>query len=326
MTEPRVTFVMPAYNAEAFISRSIESIRYQSTDCWRLVIVNDGSTDNTLSIARGYALIDARISVESNDAPSGGCYQPRIRAAKLAHTGFVAPVDADDTIGPDYLRNMLPLLDSSGADIVYPTMYLTGEGRTSPQRYLPEAGSKVYGKTLSGRDCFGMTVDGWKIGCGGGIIRRSVYLEAAEKAGEKMSYPFCDELHTRHLLLLARNVCFSDQPYYYLMHPESVIHTISVGRFYNTLNNIAIIRLALENFGAGSREYIKAQRQNFHKIFELLHDLREFRLSRRDEKLAMSMLREAREAVDWKILRGEVSPRLYLALRLLPMTIIRRIR
>lgn len=63
----KVSIILPTFNGEKFIKESIESILNQSFSGWELIIVNDGSTDNTPNIIRDYALKDSRITVLSNE-------------------------------------------------------------------------------------------------------------------------------------------------------------------------------------------------------------------------------------------------------------------
>ncbi len=64
---PKVSIVLPVYNGEKFLSQSIESIINQTFKDWELIIVNDCSTDNSLSIAEKYAKEDNRIRIINNE-------------------------------------------------------------------------------------------------------------------------------------------------------------------------------------------------------------------------------------------------------------------
>lgn len=64
---PKITIVLPTYNGEQYIKESIESIINQTFKDWELIIVNDGSIDNTLMIINAYAKLDPRIQIINND-------------------------------------------------------------------------------------------------------------------------------------------------------------------------------------------------------------------------------------------------------------------
>lgn len=325
MAQAKVTFTIPAYNVEKFLRRTVESVQQQTFSDWKMIIIDDCSTDDTLSIANSLAKDDPRISVVRMSTPSGGAYLTRLKGIKLADTEFIAPLDADDRIGPDYLEVLLRQLEQNEADLIYPTLYFEHpDGRL--ERHTPTQDSIVYESPLQGKDCVKFTLDGWRIGCGGGILRRSVYLKAVEDFGETKSYPYADELHSRYLLLNARKVVFSEQPYYYFINPASITHAFSMGRFTLITNNIELCCLTHEIYGTDSEEYLRAQRQNFHTIFDLLKYIRTNKISREQRKEAFAKLSIARSIVNFEIIKGKVSPRLYMALRHLPLRLISLIR
>lgn len=91
---PKVSILMPAYNAGEFIESAIRSTLAQSYQNWELVIVNDGSTDDTLKVARAWADTDKRIRIESIEH-SG--YIPAFnKCFELATGDIIARLDADD--------------------------------------------------------------------------------------------------------------------------------------------------------------------------------------------------------------------------------------
>ena len=69
--QPLVSVIMPAYNAEKFIATSIDSIVQQRYSNWELIIVDDGSTDGTNTIAQEYSKKDSRIKLIVNQTNKG---------------------------------------------------------------------------------------------------------------------------------------------------------------------------------------------------------------------------------------------------------------
>jgi len=88
----QVTVLMPARNAAPFIGAAVESVRSQTCDAWRLIVIDDGSTDTTADIVRSAG--DARISVVRS--PGSGIVDALNLGLSLADTPFVARMDADD--------------------------------------------------------------------------------------------------------------------------------------------------------------------------------------------------------------------------------------
>ena len=102
---PLINVVMPVYNGELFISGAIESILNQNYDNWELIIVNDGSTDNTESVVKKY-LTYKNISYYKHDLNRGIAYTYNT-VFSLCTGKYVAIQDSDDISLPDRLSNAL---------------------------------------------------------------------------------------------------------------------------------------------------------------------------------------------------------------------------
>src|SRR2546423_988247 len=99
MESPLVSIVVPAYNAEKYLEETIQSVIAQTYPNWQLVIVDDGSTDNTAEIVKSWALRDKRIFYY---------YQTNQRMASARNNGirratgkYIAFLDADNIFLPN---------------------------------------------------------------------------------------------------------------------------------------------------------------------------------------------------------------------------------
>ena len=102
---------MPAYNREKYIAESIESALRQSFRDFELIIIDDGSTDSTLEIARRFAS-DPRVRIVQNES-NLGIARTRNKALELARADYVAPLDSDDVwLDTDKLRKQVDFLNS----------------------------------------------------------------------------------------------------------------------------------------------------------------------------------------------------------------------
>ncbi len=106
---PEISVVMPAYNAEKYIGASIESILRQTFKNFELIIVNDASTDKTLSIIRKYARKDSRIRYKSNKKNSLIAHSLNV-AIGMAKAPIIARMDGDDISTDDRLEAQLAVL------------------------------------------------------------------------------------------------------------------------------------------------------------------------------------------------------------------------
>lgn len=109
MSDPKVTVMMAVYNAQRYLRQAIESILGQTYADFELLIVDDGSSDNSSVIIRSYS--DARIRVLHNESNRGVAYS-RKRALLNARGDFVAVLDADDVSSPERLEIQVSFLDT----------------------------------------------------------------------------------------------------------------------------------------------------------------------------------------------------------------------
>lgn len=119
----KVSVVMPAYNREETIARSIGSVLAQTHGEWELLLVDDGSTDSTVAVVNGVleALdpgVKSRISLVLLDA-NQGVSAARNAGLDRATGDYVAYLDSDNTWHPAYLRTMLHALETSGRRAAY---------------------------------------------------------------------------------------------------------------------------------------------------------------------------------------------------------------
>lgn len=111
-----ISIVVPVYNSEKYIGKCIESILNQTYKKWELILVDDGSKDNSLSICNYYAGLDDRIKVIHID--NNGSAHARNIGLSYVCGEYVAFIDSDDYIDSKYLEILLETLKKQNADIV----------------------------------------------------------------------------------------------------------------------------------------------------------------------------------------------------------------
>jgi len=110
-----ISVIVPVYNVEKYLEGCVRSILSQTYRELEVILVNDGSTDSSLSICHTLAAEDSRIRVL--DGPNGGVGHARNRGLDVARGEYVAFVDSDDTIAPDMYAKLLAAMESTDADI-----------------------------------------------------------------------------------------------------------------------------------------------------------------------------------------------------------------
>ena len=114
--KPQVSVIMPAYNAGRFLEKAIRSVMAQTVTNWELLVLDDGSSDDTLIIAQRLAQADSRIRVLPNEC-NMGVAKTRNRGLDLCRGEYVALLDSDDVWYPQKLEAQLALMRETGADL-----------------------------------------------------------------------------------------------------------------------------------------------------------------------------------------------------------------
>lgn len=122
----KISIIIPAYNAANTISRCIESVKRQCYNNWELIIVDDGSSDQTSEICKDYAESDNRIKYFRQQ--NGGAAKARNVGIDFAKGDYVSFLDADDTYESDFLCKMLEAIESTHADMGICDFYIVDKG------------------------------------------------------------------------------------------------------------------------------------------------------------------------------------------------------
>ena len=105
MTMPKISIIIPLYNKEKIVQRSVNSVLCQSVSDFELIIVDDGSTDNSLSVVK--SIKDNRIHIIEQE--NGGPSKARNTGVKHAKGEWILFLDADDELLEGALEHLLSL-------------------------------------------------------------------------------------------------------------------------------------------------------------------------------------------------------------------------
>ncbi len=143
---PSVSIIVPVYNGASTIRETLNSVLQQSVEDLELIVVDDGSTDNTLEVAASFD--DPRLSVFSY--PNAGVSTTRNRGVTHASADYVSFLDADDLWTPDKLARQLDALESSQkAAVAYSwTDYIDQTGQFIAHDQQVTFSGDVYGELL----------------------------------------------------------------------------------------------------------------------------------------------------------------------------------
>jgi glycosyltransferase involved in cell wall biosynthesis len=114
---PTVSVIIPAYNAEAFVGRTLASVRAQTFTDFEVIVVDDGSRDRTSDIVAEAAKADPRFRLIRQ--ANGGVAAARNRALAEARGRYVANIDSDDLWRPQFLEKTVAALEAAGPGAVF---------------------------------------------------------------------------------------------------------------------------------------------------------------------------------------------------------------
>lgn len=122
MDLPLVTIGLPVYNGERTVTDAVRSVLAQTYQNWELIIVDDGSTDNTREIVERLSDSRIRIDVEDNNHGLSSCLN---KIARLSRGDFIARLDADDLLHPERIERQVEyMLANQKVDALGCSMYL----------------------------------------------------------------------------------------------------------------------------------------------------------------------------------------------------------
>ncbi len=129
-----VSIIIPVYNAEKYISETIASVLFQTYSNWELIIVDDGSTDDSLEIIKKIHVTDSRIKLISKN--NSGVSDTRNVGILGSGGEFIAFLDADDVWMDNNLEEKVNYLISSNIDVVYSSCEIIDENSKSKNIFL----------------------------------------------------------------------------------------------------------------------------------------------------------------------------------------------
>lgn len=223
----KLSVIMPCYNAEALLTRAVNSVLAQSFSDFELFLVDDGSKDGTAALCDAYAGKDGRVKVIHQQ--NAGASAARNAALDAAGGDYVAFLDADDYLRPDAYEKMLAAMERSGAACAccgYVHVFEDGTlGAAAPAPLA--AGAHTAEEVLAGI-VLPLLQDRLREGMVEGMVWRYVFRRDRIEA-RRLRFPGCYYLEDELFLLR----CFAEPMpmvsvdeglYFYYLNRHSVTH------------------------------------------------------------------------------------------------------
>lgn len=268
---PEISIIIPVYKVESILSRCIKSIIVQSFSDFELILVDDGSPDNSGKICDMYANLDSRIKVVHQK--NSGASVARNTGIKLAKGKYIGFVDSDDYVSEKYLSALISSAEENNADIVMCNFVCVDENDSVTEMShgfaegtvfdREKIRSIIYKNIFSNKNTVGYYALWNKLFKRDLIKDNNISLNASMSFGEDM-------LFVLNCLRLCKSIAFTENKgYYYKMTPEglfskyrrSFVNDISI--CYNALiaytapknyTNEDLIPLALKYWGYVGRQ------------------------------------------------------------------------
>lgn len=234
-----VSIIVPIYNQEKFLNRSLDSIMNQTYTAWECILVNDGSTDNSENICRQYALKDSRFKLynKSNEGVSAA----RQYGINISTGLYTIHIDPDDYVEDNMLEAMVSAIKEQSCDILVSDFYYdypNGEKRLSQQEPQGDSSKEMIISILKQR----LHGSLWNK-----LIKRSLYEQYSVKFPQDINY--CEDV-----LVLAQFANFPlkigyipNAYYHYVQNQNSITHFYTDRTFQVRKNFIRQLRAILRN-------------------------------------------------------------------------------
>lgn len=116
-SDPLVTVIIPAYNAAAYLPKCIQSIQSQEYQNLEILVINDGSSDQTHQICKDFSSRDSRVVEISQQ--NAGVSAARNKGIQMASGQYIQFVDADDVLESSAIRRLVHCMTETAADVAF---------------------------------------------------------------------------------------------------------------------------------------------------------------------------------------------------------------
>lgn len=261
----KISIIMPVYNKEKYLYKSIKSILNQTYENFELIIVNDGSTDNSSSICHKFEQEDSRIKII--DIENNGVSNARNIGIKNANGQYIQFIDADDYIDKYMLEDLVNLSEKYNTDIIITEIKKVDlKSNKSKEILLPFSGLKSIDDMM---DNFAQVQKETGIyGCvSNKFIRKSIIDEYGLKFDKRLwlaedldfylelykyvtNVYFCNKAYYYYVQEAENSSTTSDKKHDYLQQAEIIIKEKEMLDYKNALNknNLEVVNSIITNF------------------------------------------------------------------------------
>ena len=268
-----LSVIVPVYNVEAYLPECIDSLLQQHDICLEIILIDDGSTDQSGTIVDQYAGKDKRIKVIHQQ--NGGASAARNAGLDIAQGEYIVFIDSDDWVKENSLCKLYHEAIRYQADMVMGSITCHEPNRLSKGLCKPVPKELLY-IPFDGKEGFIHLAKAGVYTFMVCICYRSIFLKKIQARFEE-GIMYEDELWTPAVLCQAAKLVITDiEFYYYRQNEESVMHTTSLFRRLDSLFRVTDRLIAFADnydFSGKDRELKSRLYVNIFKLYARTFDL-----------------------------------------------------
>ncbi|PDX80102.1 glycosyltransferase [Faecalibacterium prausnitzii] len=245
MNQPLVSIILPVYNAQNHLARCVGSICAQTYQNIEIIILNDGSKDQSLPVCEEFRQKDPRILLV--DKANSGVSDTRNLGLKLASGKYVEFVDSDDYLDPDFTERLVAAAEENEADfVIAPYKMVIPAGASKPEQVLDKIQDELgvmsvarppevreYGFLPAGvydKDTFALRLMDKPASYFYSVLWNKLYRRDILTGNDiqfvsEMRWAEDLVFNLRYIQYAERFVAIDKPGYYYVQNPQSICHT-----------------------------------------------------------------------------------------------------
>ncbi len=245
MNQPLVSIILPVYNAQNHLARCVGSICAQTYRNIEIIILNDGSKDQSLPVCEEFRQKDSRILLV--DKANSGVSDTRNLGLKLASGKYVEFVDSDDYLDPDFTERLVAAAEENEADfVIAPYKMVIPAGASKPEQVLDKIQDELgvmsvarppevreYGFLPAGvydKDTFALRLMDKPASYFYSVLWNKLYRRDILTGNDiqfvsEMRWAEDLVFNLRYIQYAERFVAIDKPGYYYVQNPQSICHT-----------------------------------------------------------------------------------------------------
>lgn len=289
-----VSIIVPVYNGEKYLSECLESIRVQTFSDFEVLIIDDGSDDNSASIAEEFSKKDDRFKLTK--IYRGGVANARNRGLELSKGEYIGFIDCDDTVEPEYLETLYHTAKDNECDIASCNYCIV---RTKPfflrwRVHIRKLKTGVYTKEYY----LNHIIRDWDVRCylWNKLWHRKLFFD------NHITFPkmyFEDIATVPRLAFHANKVAIADKPLYnYFVRANSIMTSVKVEKINDYIMSFGIIKNYIQLNGqldTYKKSLDKLSKiiliANYYNVFELHLHSHSFHGLKRNQTIANKNIR-----------------------------------